>query len=85
MRVFVTGVLGQLGYDVMNELRSRGHEAFGSDINEGICLDITDETAVGKALQEVAPDAVVHCAAWTDVDAAEDPENREKVFKKQYE
>ena len=85
MRVFVTGVGGQLGYDVMNELTSRGHEAVGSDILESssfekyVKLDITDAEAVRKALVEVKPDAVVHCAAWTAVDAAEDEENIEKV------
>ena len=85
MRVFVTGVGGQLGYDVMNELMSRGYEAVGSDILESssfekyVKLDITDAEAVRKALVEVKPDAVVHCAAWTAVDAAEDEENIEKV------
>ena len=85
MRVFVTGVGGQLGYDVMNELMSRGYEAIGSDILESssfekyVKLDITDAEAVRKALVEIEPDAVVHCAAWTAVDAAEDEENIEKV------
>jgi len=85
MRVFVTGVGGQLGYDVMNELASRGHEAVGSDILDSssfekyVKLDITDAEAVRKALIEIKPDAVVHCAAWTAVDAAEDEENIEKV------
>ena len=81
MRAFVTGISGQLGHDVMNELNKRGHESIGSDLNEGIRLDITDKTAVDKILQETIPDAVIHCAAWTDVDAAEDTENKEKVFK----
>ncbi len=86
MKVFVTGVGGQLGYDVVNELTARGYEAVGSDIlDSGIAenyvkLDITDEDAVKSALHEIKPDAVVHCAAWTAVDAAEDEENREKVF-----
>lgn len=86
MKIFVTGVGGQLGYDVMKELASRGHTAVGSDILEQSCfdqyvkLDITDENAVKEALKEINPDAVVHCAAWTAVDAAEDEENKEKVF-----
>lgn len=82
MKVFVTGAAGQLGYDVMAQLRSRGHEAIGSDVleNEGILpLDITDEAAVERTLAAVQPDAVIHCAAWTAVDAAEDEENHEKV------
>ena len=69
MKVFVTGVRGQLGYDVVNELEKRGHEAVGVDIEE---LDITDAAAVEKMIKEIAPDAVIHCAAWTAVDAAED-------------
>lgn len=69
MRVFVTGVKGQLGYDVVNELENRGHTAVGVDIDE---LDITDAAAVETMLTEVKPDAVIHCAAWTAVDAAED-------------
>ena len=82
MKIFVTGVGGQLGYDVMNELKRRGHEAIGSDIIEtaDIPLDITDQAAVEKALRETKPDAVIHCAAWTAVDAAEDEENRQKVY-----
>lgn len=86
MRIFVTGVGGQLGYDVMNELTARGYEAIGSDIldfcnfEKYVKLDITDMNAVQKVLLEVKPDAVVHCAAWTAVDAAEDLENQEKVY-----
>lgn len=86
MRVFVTGVGGQLGHDVMNELASRSYEAFGSDVldysnfENYIKLDITDAQAVEKILSELKPDAVVHCAAWTAVDAAEDEENKEKVY-----
>lgn len=80
MKVFVTGVAGQLGHDVMNELNKRGFEAFGSDLREGIPMDITDAEAVREVLSDIRPDAVVHCAAWTAVDAAEDEENREKVF-----
>lgn len=94
MRVFVTGVGGQLGHDVMNELHKRGHEGIGSDIapqysgaQDGSAvtvmpympLDITDAAAVSRVLREVKPDAVVHCAAWTAVDAAEDEENQPKV------
>ena len=82
MKVFVTGVGGQLGYDVMNELKRRGYEVFDSDIIESvnIKLDITDKTAVKTVLNELQPDAVIHCAAWTAVDAAEDEENKEKVY-----
>ena len=82
MKVFVTGVAGQLGHDVVNELKKRGHEAVGSDLlpEPGrVALDITDAEAVSRAIAEIAPDAVVHCAAWTAVDAAEDPANRTKV------
>lgn len=85
MKVFVTGVGGQLGYDVMNELIKRGHTAVGSDIIDKdddiyIKLDITDKQAVEKVISETKPDAVIHCAAWTAVDAAEDEENKDKVF-----
>ena len=82
MKVFVTGVAGQLGYDVMNELKRRGHEAIGSDITDSadIQLDITEKKAVETVLKELQPDAVIHCAAWTAVDAAEDEENKEKVY-----
>ena len=94
MKVFVTGVAGQLGHDVMNELAKRGIEGVGSDlapeysgVKDGspvqsmayVSLDITDAAAVRKALTEVKPDAVVHCAAWTAVDAAEDEDKRDKV------
>ena len=85
MKVFVTGVGGQLGYDVMNELKKRGIDCVGSDIIEKsydnyVQLDITDMFAVEKALSKVKPDAVIHCAAWTAVDAAEDEENKAKVY-----
>ena len=95
MKIFVTGVNGQLGHDVVNELVSRGIEAVGSDITEAyaglpdgtavaeapfVQLDITDSQAAEKVLKELSPDAIIHCAAWTAVDAAEDEENREKVF-----
>ena len=69
MRVLVTGVKGQLGHDVMNELAGRGHEGIGVDIQE---MDITDAASVEKVITEAAPDAVIHCAAYTAVDAAED-------------
>ena len=69
MRVLVTGVKGQLGYDVMNELAGRGHEGIGVDIQE---MDITDAASVEKIITEAEPDAVIHCAAYTAVDAAED-------------
>lgn len=69
MKVLVTGVKGQLGHDVVTELEKRGHEAVGVDIEE---MDITDRESVDKVISSVRPDAVVHCAAWTAVDAAED-------------
>jgi len=72
MKVLVTGVKGQLGYDVVNELKKRGHEAVGVDIEE---MDITDEESVNRVIREAAPDAVIHCAAYTAVDAAEDNED----------
>ena len=82
MKVFVTGVGGQLGYDVLKELKKRGHECVGSDITESaeIKLDITDKAAVEAALSQIHPDAVIHCAAWTAVDAAEEEENKAKVY-----
>ena len=94
MKVFVTGVSGQLGHDVMNELSRRGYEGTGSDIAEtysgvqdgtAVCtmpyvqLDITNEEAVNKVIAEVKPDVIVHCAAWTAVDMAEDDANVKKV------
>lgn len=84
MKVFVTGVHGQLGYDVIKELQRRNITCVGSDlahtsktIEPYVSLDITDERAVGATLKELRPDAVIHCAAWTAVDLAE--ENEEKV------
>ena len=71
MRVLVTGVKGQLGHDVMNELAKRGYEGIGVDVEE---MDITDREAVERVKREVHPDKVVHCAAWTAVDDAEDKE-----------
>ena len=94
MKVFVTGVGGQLGHDVMNELHKRGYEGIGSDIApeySGIAdgfavttmpyipMDITDGSAVHDVLMQVKPDVVVHCAAWTAVDLAEDEDKQEKV------
>lgn len=76
MKVLVTGVKGQLGFDVVNELEKRGHTAVGVDIEE---MDITDAEKVNSVMTEVNPDAVVHCAAWTAVDVAEDEENIPKV------
>jgi len=76
MKVLVTGVKGQLGYDVVNELNQRGHIAVGVDIEE---MDITDEQAVRSTILSVRPDAVVHCAAWTAVDMAEDEDKKDKV------
>jgi dTDP-4-dehydrorhamnose reductase len=88
MKVFVTGVGGQLGHDVVNELIKRGHTAIGSDIFDSlesdveyISLDITDKKAVENIITEVNPDVVVHCAAWTAVDAAEEEDNIPKVRK----
>ena len=96
MKVFVTGVGGQLGHDVMNELARRGYEGIGSDIKpeysgiqDGspvtampyIGLDITDSDAVMTAIKEIGPDVIVHCAAWTNVDGAEDPANKPLVHK----
>ena len=94
MKVLVTGVAGQLGHDVMNELSRRGYNGVGSDladryngINDGssvatmpyISLDITDSNQVSSVIEDLHPDVVVHCAAWTAVDAAEEAENRAKV------
>lgn len=94
MKFLVTGVGGQLGHDVMNELIKRGHEGIGSDIapeysgvkdNSAvtaapyISLDITDDFSVNKVITSVNPDVVIHCAAWTAVDAAEDDENKNKA------
>ena len=94
MKVFVTGVAGQLGHDVMNELAARGHEGIGTDLlpqysgiqdGSAVCtmpyvsLDITDAEAVARTVRELQPEAIVHCAAWTAVDLAEDEDKQEKV------
>lgn len=87
MKIFVTGVCGQLGYDVVNEALARGNEVTGSDVlpeskfvgAEYVHLDITDSLAVKTVVEDLRPDVIVHCAAWTAVDAAEAPENHEKV------
>ena len=94
MKIFVTGVGGQLGHDVVNEAIRRGYEAVGSDIQpvysgvqDGsavtqspyISLDITDADAVSRVVEELHPDVVVHCAAWTNVDGAEAEENQSRV------
>lgn len=94
MKVFVTGVGGQLGHDIMNELHKRGHEGVGSDlapvysgIADGsavtampyVSLDITDKEAVERVISDVQPDAVIHCAGWTAVDAAEDADKQALV------
>ena len=71
MKVLVTGAAGQLGHDVVIELEKRGHTAIGVDVMD---MDITDAAACARVIAESAPDAVIHCAAWTAVDAAEDSE-----------
>lgn len=95
MKVLVTGVAGQLGHDVMNELHKRGYEGVGSDIapqysgaDDGtavtkmdyVQMDITNSQEVTETIKKVNPDVVVHCAAWTAVDLAEESENKEKVM-----
>lgn len=88
MKVFVTGACGQLGYDVAKELVKRGHGCLGSDVREPSDFftaykksDITDPGDVEKSIGEYCPDAVIHCAAWTAVDDAEDADKRELVRK----
>lgn len=95
MKVLVTGIAGQLGHDVMNELHKRGYEGVGSDIapqysgaDDGtavtkmdyIQMDITNSEEVTETIKKVNPDVVVHCAAWTAVDLAEEKENKDKVM-----
>lgn len=77
MKLLVTGVKGQLGHDVVEELKKRGHTAIGVDIEE---MDITEDACVQRVIRETAPDGIIHCAAWTAVDAAEEEENRDKVM-----
>ena len=94
MKVFGTGVAGQLGHDVMNELHKRGYEGVGSDLYPSydgvqydsavttmpyVSLDITNREAVRRVISEIRPDAVIHCAGWTAVDAAEDEDKRTMV------
>lgn len=94
MKIFVTGVAGQLGHDVMNELASRGYVGVGTDLAESysgiqddtyvttaeyVSLDITNSEAVMNTIKSVKPDVVVHCAAWTAVDLAEDEDKQAKV------
>lgn len=94
MRVFVTGVAGQLGHDVMNELAKRGHDGIGSGIKpeytgirDGspvsqmpyVALDITEKEDVVKTIKELDPDGIIHCASWTNVDGAEDPDKKDLV------
>ena len=94
MKIFVTGVAGQLGHEVMNELAKRGYEGIGSDlapeytgIQDGsavtkmpyVSLDIKNKNAVEQTLEQIHPDVVIHCAAWTAVDMAEDDDKVEKV------
>lgn len=94
MKYFVTGVAGQLGHDVMNELNKRGYVGVGTDLApeyagiqddsyvttaEYVSLDITNNDEVQKIIEMVDPDVIVHCAAWTAVDAAEDEDKQAKV------
>lgn len=94
MKIFVTGVAGQLGHDVMNELASRGYTGVGTDLAESyrgiqdgsyvttaeyVSLDITNSEAVMHTIKSIKPDVVVHCAAWTAVDLAEDEDKQAKV------
>lgn len=80
MKVLVTGVAGQLGHDVMRELAKRKIPAVGTDLKEGIPLNITDEKAVHQVLQKEKPTVILHCAAWTAVDLAEEEQNKETVY-----
>ena len=81
MKVLVTGANGQLGSDVVNELRKRNHEVVSTDISGDMdyLLDITKDSII-EEVKKINPDAIIHCAAWTAVDAAEDEENKEKVY-----
>ena len=81
MKVLVTGANGQLGHDVVNELRKRNYDVITSDITGDVdyLLDVTDESVINKII-ELKPDAIINCVAWTAVDAAEDEENKDKVY-----
>ena len=86
MKILVTGVSGQLGHDTVNEALKRGHEVAATDVippancaSPFFPMDITDRAFVSAELERVHPDVVIHCAAWTNVDGAEDEENRPKV------
>ena len=92
MKAFVTGICGQLGHDVVEELLRRNYSVIGTDLIEYpiitskigysyICMDITDQEAVDRVICSEKPDAIIHCAAWTAVDVAEMPENHDKVKK----
>ena len=96
MRILVTGAGGQLGYDIMKELSLRGHEVIGTELSapassgkgdipggsgsELVRMDITDRDQVIAVMGQTRPEAVIHCAAWTAVDLAEEPENRERYL-----
>ena len=81
MKVLVTGANGQLGHDVTDRLKKQGHEPITTDITGDVdhIIDITSLSCI-EAIEDIHPDAIIHCAAWTAVDAAEDPENRDKVY-----
>ncbi len=87
MNIFVTGANGQLGYDVINELKTRQHKITGCDLKgiancdyNFVALDITNKNHIFEVLENANPDIIIHCAAWTAVDAAEESENADKVY-----